>query len=471
MSSQNAEGETHMTDKKVFQICSEVDEITFNPFERPKNWIHLVYWSLVLKPYINDEEPSESILHKYHFSPDGKTFEAEVSPKAKWQDGTPVSALEAAIGIAKGFMYRDISASVKVVGTEEINAPNFETKKYSGIKILSPNRFELTFESKVENVRGVIKEALLQGSMGNKVWPVRLNNGNQFDVVSRYPIKFENGRYILNVFDYKVELTTTDNCANNDFYFYDRMMEGANAKKEDFIVNKSPMPQTMVAIFNSQSKIFKNRDDRLKIASLLRYINSSQDKDKYISVPGHFVKGEPGFDEKYSWPDKFENFPDGIEKLTIALPNKFPKKTFDMEKLEEIAEKANVQIKWVTLYDKEEEYAGADIQYFFDRVQKGRQVWIQNMEKEPAVLDYLSHFPETLSALLEVTKTSTSIVPLNEKALKEFAKASFEEVSIVPVIRYNLFLYSKRHLPIQLKFTEDREFIFVKKQKQIYFLQ
>ncbi len=374
------------------------------------------------------------------------------------------------MGIAKGLAHGEFSASIRVIGTEDINQLGWDQKNYKGIEILSPIKFKLYFEGQIEKIRGVLEDALSFTTVGNIVWPVRLNssinpeyNPNHFDIISKYPIRYENGVYVLTVLGHQVELSTLDTKDGYDFYFNYadfHQFKLPNELMSDFIIHQSKNMQTFISIFNSKSRIFESKKSRIIISSIMRNIALSlAEKENYHVSPGHFDSGEAGSHKEIEWPSKIASFPKDITEIKIALPYPSVKSKL-LTKFEEYALKNGVIIKW---FDMSVDYNGAlncDLQIFIDRIQSNRQIWIQNMLKSKFILNSLEKFPKTKSSLTEVTLKSASTLPINSESLIEFEKASFDEVSIAPIFRYYLYSYTRKNSPILLNISENKELYF-----------
>jgi hypothetical protein len=454
----------------TLRYCTGVSKLDFYPFAEIKNWKNLGYWLLVLKPYIDKDNNNDGILENYTFSQEDNSLEATVSLKATWQDGTPVSSFEAAMGIAKGLTHREYSASIKVTGTEDINQFGWEKKNYKGIEILSPIKFKLYFEGQIENIKGVLEDALSFTTVGNIVWPVRLNssinpgyNPNYFDIISKYPIRYENGKYAITVLGNQVELSTLNTENRYDFYFnYSdfNQYRFPNELNSDFIIHQSQNMQVFIAIFNSNSQTFEPKETRSTISSIMRNLALSlAEKENYNVSPGHFDKDESGSHKEIEWPSKMIPFPKAIHEIKIALPYPSVKSKL-LNKFEEYALKNGVTIKWIDMSEEDKGALNADLQIFIDRIQCNRQIWIQNMLKSQSILNNLEKFPKTLSSLNEVTLKSASTLPLNTEALLKFEKAAFNETSIAPIFRYYLYSYTRKNSPIILNISENKELYF-----------
>ncbi len=453
-----------------FKFCTGVTKLDFYPFAEINNWKNLGYWLLVLKPYIDKDNNSDGILETYSFCEQTNSFEGTICLKATWQDGTPVSSFEAAMGIAKGLAHRRSSCSIQVKGTEEIIKFGWEKKRYSGIEIISPIKFRLYFEGDVQNFKGILEDILSFTTLRNILWPVRLNSYTHpaydpgyFDIISKYPIKFENGKFFLSVLGNLVELATIQYKINYDFYFntadFNQFKNEADTEA-NYILNKKQNMHTFVGIFSSLSKNFADINQRKKISSILRNLAAEGgDLEKIHMTHGHFDISEPGCRSDISWAKKMENFPEKITEIKIALPF-FSAKNKILDKFEVEAEKNGIKIKWIDLSEENDSSLDYDLQIIIARVQGNRQIWLQNAVNSWSFLQQLEKFPLTLKALKNINLNSAATLPLKADLLEEFEKAAYQEVSVIPIFRYHLHTYSKKNLPIVLNISEHKEFYF-----------
>ena len=450
--------------------CTGVHALDFYPFKEIKNWKNLGYWLLVLKPYIDKDNTDDGILESYSFSKENNSLEATVSLKATWLDGTPISSFEAAIGIAKGITFREIYPFVQVIGTEAINDQDWEKKNYKGIEIISPIKFRLYFESTIANTQGVLEDALSINSAGNIFWPIRINtlksaeiNPNYFDIISKYPIRIENGKYFITVLGNQVELSTLSKKNDSDFYFNTSDFiknKLVNELKSDFIINKSQNMQTFFAAFNSNSIVFSSKEARLKIASTLRGIAALfAESNNYHITLGHFDTNEQGFYNEINWPCTIENFPNSIQEIKISSPYLSAKNKV-LTKFEEYALKSGVTIKWIDTSQSAEDTLQSDIHIFIDRIQTNRQIWMQFLFQTKEMKKYLNNFTKTNKSIDNINIKSATTVPLDSNALVKFEQAAFDEVSIIPIFRYYLYSYTRKNSPIVLNISENKELYF-----------
>nr|BFD30961.1 hypothetical protein GTC16762_05790 [Pigmentibacter ruber] len=454
----------------LFKFCTGVSKLDFYPFTEINNWKNLGYWLLVLKPYIDRENSQDGILESYHFCDKSNTFEATVCLKATWQDGTPISSFEAAMGIAKGLAHRKTSCSIQVKGTEEITHFGWEKKHYSGVEIISPIKFKLTLTGLVENIKGVLEDILSFTTLRNIIWPVRLNSfthpiydPSYFDIISKYPIKFESGKYFLSVLGNLVELSTLKSKINYDFYFntFDfNQYKNINDSEENYLINKKQNMHTFFAIFNSLSEQFSSIESRKKISSILRNIaKNSQEEENIILANGHFEVNEPGYSQNIKWDEDNFDFPEHLTEIKIAIP--FPSaKNMVLKKFAAEAEKKFINIKWLDLSDEENADTNYDLQIVIARIQGNRQIWVQNIINSNSFIQQLEKFPRTLSALKKINLNSASTFPLKSNLLNEFEETCHAECSITPIFRYHLHTYSRKNLPIVLNISEFKEFYF-----------
>lgn len=452
------------------KFCTGVNKLDFYPFTEIDNWKNLGYWLLVLKPYIDKDKNGDGILDSYIFCQQTNSLEATVCLKATWQDGTPISSFEAAMGIAKGLAHRKNSTALQVKGTEEITKLGWEKKAYSGIEIISPIKFKLHFTGTIENMAGVLEDILSFTTLRNIIWPVRLNSfanpnydPSYFDIVSKYPIKFQNGKYYLNVLGNTVELATLTSKANYDFYFNTadfNLLKSPAESEKDFILNKRQNMNTVVALFNSLSKNFRDLQTRSKISAILRNIAIRLSTQENLQITdGHFDISEPGYTSEICWSSKNEIFPSEINEIKILLPFLSAKnkilQTFELE-----AEKNGIKVTWLDSSVLGENTTDFDLQIVVARIQNNRQIWLQNIANSNNFLQCLEKFPATAKALIKINLTSASTIPIKAELLAQFEAAAFLEASFVPLFRYHLYTYSRKDLPIVLNISEFKEFYF-----------
>ena len=220
------------------------DQLDFSPFVPRGNVQQMAYLLATTRSYISLDSDSPGLLESYHFTPDGTGFIARVSSTAMWQDGTRLTPLEAAIGIAKGLKYTYAAKDISVVGTEDIDKPGWKERYYSGIEVVSATDFRLKFVSKVENTTSVVREILTSNSRINRLWPARLSKIGEdgkyhkdFDVISKFPIqKGDDGDFRAVVDKFEVKFVPLKRCSNADFYASAAMMAGVDDADYEFVV-------------------------------------------------------------------------------------------------------------------------------------------------------------------------------------------------------------------------------------------
>ncbi|APJ04732.1 hypothetical protein [Silvanigrella aquatica] len=454
----------------TFRYCTGASSIDFNPFSDAKNLKNHGYLLLLLKPYIDKDNINDGILENYIFNEDENSLEATVSLQATWQDGTPVSSFEAAMGIAKGLTHREFNPYLRVIGTEKINEIGWEKNQYQGIEIISPIKFKIYFEGNIKNFKGVLEDILSFSTVNNIIWPVRLNssmypeyNPNQFDIISKYPIRSEKEKYFIKVLGHQVELCTNNEKTNYDFYFNQNDFEKYKSPQElnhNYIEKTSDNEHTFFAVFNSNSRLFATKENRANIATILRNLAFQISEVDNINIsPGHFNKTEPGSHIEINWPYKTDKIPKNMSEIKISISYPSIKNKL-LNLFEEKMKKNGVKIKWISIFENEKEALHADMHFMMDRVQNNRQIWIQNILKSNFIFHYLKNFPKTLAALHDLTFKSACTLPLNVKSLLLFETFVFDESSIVPIYRYFLKTFTRKNSPIVLNISENKELYF-----------
>jgi len=307
---------------KPLRYCIPVDKIDLNPFRKIIDGKDLAYLML-LKSYISEDPDEPGILEKFEFSPNGNTFTGQLNKNLTWSDNSPVTATEAAMGIARGLYFRSLGARVKVKGTAKILETNWLKNKYSGIEILNDKTFRLHFESTIDNLNGTLREAISTNSRHNRLWPIKLDESQNLaepNVLGKFPMDWVSGQARLKVENTEVILVNGNDCHKASFSAYP---EALNALLADYQTHKSINPQSIYLTTNT-ARLKLNQ--RRALANWLRYIFQNLPEIKGINVtPSFFLVGESGYIHQI-WKERlqslnFENF--GIKLLSFTSGSEF----------------------------------------------------------------------------------------------------------------------------------------------------
>jgi hypothetical protein len=447
----------------TLSYCISLDKVTFFPFRKRESAYENFYHLLLTRSYISTNADEPGILSRWQFSPDGKTFSAEVATTAKWQDGTPVTPKEAAFGIAKGFLFREIGAKIKVRGADDLLKSDWKTKTIEGIRFPTAGSFQLTFDGDVANISGVVREALSTNARYNRVWPARLDKvadekgTGYFDLVSKFPVAMDkSGTYVVSAHDQKIALRTKTNCSKNDFYVYREFMdEDTNL----FTVFRSNSPQSLLAMTNPAKPEQRSPAQRQALIHWLRqaYSDASQ-LDAVEMVERHFLTQEIGFQSNFQPRSTKEfKFP---KKLTILSGNPLQPKHPLRGMIESHAKAHGVALQWFNANDKNISPDAADVMLQGARHENGRQVWMQDALHYPPMRYFFSLAPLVRSSLEGIAANSSATVPVDNKTLEAFERTSWNEGTMLPVARYWVPTYSRKSAPIELISTPQDEYTF-----------
>ncbi len=431
---------------EVLQYCVPVEKFDFSPFREIKDGKELAYL-LLLRPYISLNKEDQGILEAYEFSPDGKTFTGKVSANAHWNDGAPVTAQEAALGIAKGFLFRPIGERVKVVGAENLR----KTDTCSGIKIIDAKTFELKFESTIENLTGAVREALSAGSRHNRVWPVRLNK-NKLEYLAKNQVSFSEQNSSLLIGGKKIELISSQHCTSTDFTLYPEAIQDS---LNSYVGKKNNKAQAITLQTNTA---LLNLKARQALASWVRTSFQKMPKASGIEgVPSFFLQGEPGYREKIHW-DESDNLK-LLKTLHLKLGVEIP---VFKEVLSEAAKRDNLDVTFVDFPLKNSAVHG---QVLSSGIHDGRQIILQDILKWNLSREFLKSAPLTVKGLETIAKKSASTVPPDTSTLQKFENAARAEYSLVPVGRRYVTAYSKKNISINLDWSHSGELVFVEQKR------
>lgn len=446
---------------QVVTFCVGTENIDFYPFTPMNDPRRLTLLWATTKSYISNTQSEEGILESWSFSKDGKILTAKVSKTATWQDGSQVSSKDAAFGIAKGITFRELGEKVRVSGTEKINTPGWSDRTYSGIQILGNDTFELHFEAQIENIAGVVREALSTSSRHNRMWPARLSSvkddsyGAGFDLVSKFPITKQGSGYFLNVDSIAVELQTVGQCKSADL---NQFVQFIKDDYSNYTIQESHSKQTMIAVFNSGSGRLETRAQRLMVANLLRSAIGAVDPFPPQMVSSHFVENEAGSGSNANWGPSDDTLATSkIKELKIVPGNKNVSHNVFGKAIDKQAKDAGIKIIWLSTDTK---LADADVFLNPTRIEGGRQVWLQDLLSHSSLAGIFQKYPKTEKALTGIRQKSASTVPPDKVTLQAFDSAAFDEASIAPVGRFGLLLFSKKSSPIELAWTPQDELTF-----------
>lgn len=430
---------------ETLQYCVPVEKFNFLPYREIKDGKELAYL-LLLRPYISLNKNDLGILEAYEFSPDGKTFTGRISPNSRWSDGSFLNSKEAALGIAKGFLFRPIGERVKVLGCEILH----QKETCPGITIIDDKTFELKFESTIENLTGAIREALTAGSRHNRVWPVRLTGkSNHVEFLAKNQTTFSEGSPLFSVGGKQIALATASKCTTADFTIYPEVIKSDLGEYREIKNNK---PQAISLQINTTALDFKTR---VALASWVRKAFFKLPKTSGISgVPSFFMEGEPGYKQSFKWSDDFDlKLLKGIPlKLGVEIP--VFKNT--------LAAAAKDDGLDLTLFDFPLKDLSVHGQVLSSGIHEGRQIILQDILKWNFALDFLVKAPKTIKALKDIAQKSASTVPPDTTTLQKFEQSAKSEYSLVPVGRRYVTAYSKKNSSIKLDWSATGELVFTK---------
>lgn len=430
---------------ETLQYCVPVEKFNFMPFRQIKDGKELAYL-LLLRPYISLNKNDLSILEAYEFSPDGKTFTGRISTNARWADGSQLNSKDAALGIAKGFLYRPIGERVKVLGCETLH----QKETCPGIKIIDDKTFELKFESSIENLTGAIREALSAGSRHNRVWPVRISSkSNQIEFLAKNNTTFSDGSPIFTIGGKQITLASASKCTSADFTIYPEVIK---SDLSDYREIKNNKPQAISLQLNTTALDFKTR---VALATWVRKAFFKLPKTSGISgVPSFFMEGEPGHKQNAGWNDEQDL------KLLKGIPLKLGAEipVFKVT----LAAAAKDDGLDLTLIDFPLKDSAVHGQVLSSGIHEGRQIILQDILKWNFAQDFLAKAPKTTEALKDIAQRSASTVPPDTTTLQKFEQAAKSEYSLVPVGRRYVTAYSKKNSSIKLDWSATGELVFTK---------
>lgn len=437
--------------KKPLTLCTVATEVDLDPFKPIGDGSRHSMLDLFTRDYLSEDPNFPGLLDAFNFSADGKTFTGRVALDAKWRDGTPLSALEAALGIAKGLTHRPAHPNIRVLGTEKINEPGWETRSYSGIRFLDARTFELDFDTTtpVDNRVGVIRELLSGGELSNRLWPAKLGVATRPaelpDVVSHYVVKGTKAQPILELGRHQVEVHFGGKCVDADL-----TSPSAPSTYTDFSTYENAIGDATMVLevyFNPSRNGLDSSQEREQMIGWMRGVIREHLVDG-ISIPkAHFLSDESGFQEGFSWPinGSIDGFAKLRKEISILLPNKTLSKSMLIAKLEDAFSNKGIRVTWLT---REFSPDLADVILQPASNQGKRQVWLQKVLGTPLNASIINKYISTKAALEKITSRSASTIPVDAALLAGFENAARKEISIAPLYRYAMVTMSKKSSPI-----------------------
>lgn len=407
---------------KTVRYCVPVQKIDYNPYRRIDDGKELAYITL-LKSYISTDSNEPGILSSYEFSPDGSEFTGRIAQGLKWSDGTELTSQQAADGISKTLKFRMLGERIKVARTDIVDA----------------STFKIRFESKIQNLTGVVREALSTNSRHNRFWPVKIVKGKAAPLVlGKFPQKDDN---TFDVLGQNVQVVSQAKCEAAELSIFP---EALKVKTSDYTIQRSPTASAVTLQVNT-AKV--GTTERKVLIGVLRSIFANAPETTGITqVESFFLAGEPGFNPKVKWPPIKEK---PSRQFVIGYEHPIFKR---------IVESAppGTQIKLVALPSSEI----LDGQILASGMHEGRHVIFQDILKWPRVSEFLTQAPRTKKVLEDISARSASTIPPDNQILGAFETAAMDEAALAPLARRHPIAYSLSSIPIRLSFSSKGEITF-----------
>lgn len=438
---------------EIYSYCIPTEKIDFNPFREIIDGKDLAYLML-LKSYISTDESEGGILGKYEFSPDGKSFSAQLSKDLKWSDGRSVTAREAAYGIAKALPFRTLGKRVKIAGAEKINQLGWSKQSYENIKLIDERTFKINFESEIENLTGVLREALSTNSRHNRFWPVRLEKDEaqaSAEVLFKFPFTKINGLPGIEFEGKKITFSNLKNCSKSNFSIFPEVFQSLDGLTK----MKSPSASAVIALPNT-SRL--NLEERKTLIAWLRSSFTELPKVYGVQeVDAFFLSGESGFDKSVKWPTSSSVTKLKRRKLVIGVEIPIYKKF-----IEDAAKKYSLKVQ---LISSPSDRSDVDVYVIASGLIEGRYVFLQDALKWKHINDFLVHAKKTKRSLEIIAEMSASTLPPDLMTLSNFEKNALFEFSMAPIARRYPTAFSEANLGLCLAWTQRGELSFFSKGK------
>ncbi|NDG84959.1 MAG: hypothetical protein EBX52_07985, partial [Proteobacteria bacterium] len=421
--------------------CIPIRSISIDPFREIVDGRSVAAHFILTRPYLS-QNGEAGILSAHEISPDGTVFTGRVNSAVTFNDGSPVTAYEAAYGIAHGILFRPIRERIRID----------DSKFEHGIRILDERTFEVHLKSGIRNEAGVLREALSSGSAHNRMWPVKLDQGRYRPeapvIAARYPYVHDHGDLVFTAAGSRIRMVGQDRCKGADFSL---VFDALEAPVADYFRNPSRSTRLISVQTNS------NRLGRERRSELIRWIRSAfkglPERVATESVPSFFLEGEAGHEPARRWDEDFD--PAVMRGRAWVLATENP--AFEGI-LKEKAAKDRVRVRFVPFSGSRARY---DARVMASAIHGTRHVILQDLLNWSESSILFAKAPGTLASLKRIMHDSAATIPPSGSVLSAFEGAALEEASFAPVARRRLQSYSKKGVPVQLVLGEYGEHVFV----------
>lgn len=404
-----------------YTYCVPVKKIDYNPFREIKDGKELAYLTL-LRSYISTDKSEPGLLSGFEFSPDGKTFTGRMASGLRWSDGSIVNVKDLAEGITKTLPFRSLGERVKV----------------AKLVIVDDSTFQINFATEIQNLTGVLREALSTNSRHNRFWPIK-HTAEGVLVLGKFP-QFQGNGFSVN--GHKVGIEGEEKCKSASMSIFFDSLPG---KISDYQIRKSP---TASAIFLQTNTKSLNLKERKILISLVRDAFAKAPLEFGVTpIDSFFLVGEPGYKPTQNWKTLSSKKDKGTKDLVLGYEHPIFASIL----------KNTDGIRLVQLPTAEK----IDGQLLASGIQDGRLVILQDILKWNNVNNMIEKAPRSHSSLLKIAELSASTIPPDNRVLSEFEEIAKDEAALAPVARRHPLAYSKLSMPIILDFNTKGEVTFV----------
>lgn len=410
------------------KLCVPVAEINLYPFRVINDGKEMAYLTL-LRSYISTNQNEPGILKAYEFTPDGKVFTGRINKDLKWNDGSPLTAQEALDGIAKTLPFRTLGERVKVAKAS----------------VLDKTTFQIVFKSDVQNLTGVLREALTTNSRHNRMWPVKAGTSAEHpEILAKFPFIREGNSIGMNAFKTKVQIVAKPSCEGSEISMFRETLKGPI---EDYVGRISNTPAEAILQTNTARLPMA---DRKAVVQLVRTAFAEATGDlAFDKASGFFAAGEPGHSPSVNWPENFDSkkFRGRTFKIAVTMP-------ILKDVVSNYATAHNLKVTFVPLPAPT---VDADAILMAATIEEGRHLFLQDAMQWPHTADFAKGAPKTRKALERIASLSAATRPPDPDSLRNFEKAAVSELSLAPVARRYPHAFSHKRLPICLNWTKQGE--------------
>ena len=419
---------TAETKEKSTIYCVTSGKIDLNPDREIIDGKDMFFLQPTTRPLLPNKGTYPAVAKRYVFSPDGKTLEFLLDTDIKWSDGSQVTADQIIASMRRQIGFRPVGKKV------EISAASTS---------ISPTQGRLVFKSEAQNLKATLHTAFSGDARHNRFWFSK-KNGKKTAHLLKHPLKSSGPQKLeITVDGHPVTITNQKTgCDRADLSSKSSALQSQTQKGWQTQMQTNSQLDFMV--LNSKLSAKKRRH----IAGTVRSLYANSDLPPGTSVSdSYFEQGETGFNGKHVYADLYS------KKKMPKLSNL--KIYYESPILRKLLEKHCHQCTYMDPASKSR--STADIFLASAGVRSGRVLILQDILEWDFVRTAMKAHKKSIKHLEEIASLNEAVWTNQPQSLQKLEQALREDISMVPLLRRRIPLYSAKASPVNLKWGSDGE--------------